>query len=382
MVGPVRKMPSINIPFVDNQGRMNPTWYEFLRAFLATAVTTSDPETIDALTVIAGPGLIEDTNDGISAVTLAVGAGNGLAVNANDVSIDIANQTKVPVSLEDEMLFSDINDNNTLRKTSLRDMGNLIGAAPGGDNTQIQYNNNNFFAGDTGFTTDGAGSVNIVGDLDVDNINLNGNTITTTNTNGDLSLSANGTGTLYAKNHVKMDSNIYIIGAGGSATNGPRFEITSAQINMTQVASSPQVDFAGGSGSNGSFLMRLKNSGNITFASDDSGVLFTKGSGALPLRRTTATTITASTTQTQGQMALTADINEVSTVANANDVVTLPAALAGRHCLVINNGANTLQVFPASGDDLGAGVNTSTTIVAGSRKWFVAFDTVNWEPVI
>jgi hypothetical protein len=89
--------------------------------------------------------------------------------------------------------------------------------------------------------------------------------------------------------------------------------------------------------------------------------------------------ITASTTQTQGQGALTSSINEVSTVANANDTVTLPSAAAGMRVIIINNGANTLQIFPASGDNLGAGVDTATTLAAGSNVEYVAYDATNWE---
>lgn len=86
-----------------------------------------------------------------------------------------------------------------------------------------------------------------------------------------------------------------------------------------------------------------------------------------------ASGITASATQTQGQQPLTANINEVSTVGVANDVVTLPALLAGMGVTVINNGANTLQIFPASGEDLGAGVNTSVTLAAGAAAKFEAY---------
>jgi len=89
--------------------------------------------------------------------------------------------------------------------------------------------------------------------------------------------------------------------------------------------------------------------------------------------------LTASTTQTQGQGALTAEINEVATVANASDTVTLPTAAAGLHITVINNGANTLQIFPASGDNLGAGADTATTLAAGSEAVFIAYDATNWE---
>lgn len=96
------------------------------------------------------------------------------------------------------------------------------------------------------------------------------------------------------------------------------------------------------------------------------------------------TGVTAATTQTQGQGAISVTsgkvnvIYEVATCATANDTVTLPAAVAGLTVLVINNGAQTLQVFPASGDDLGQGVNTATTIAAGASSTFVALDSTDW----
>lgn len=91
--------------------------------------------------------------------------------------------------------------------------------------------------------------------------------------------------------------------------------------------------------------------------------------------------ITASTTQTQGNGALLSSKNEVSTVATTNDTVTLPTASAGLDCIIINNGANTLQIFPASGDDLGAGVDTATTLAAGSTVRYLAWDSTNWATI-
>jgi hypothetical protein len=90
-------------------------------------------------------------------------------------------------------------------------------------------------------------------------------------------------------------------------------------------------------------------------------------------------TMTASTTQTQGQQPITRKIARVTTVANANDVVTLPPAEAGLEVIVINDGANTLQVFPASGDDLGSGVDTSTTQASGSNNRYVGLSAGVWE---
>lgn len=89
--------------------------------------------------------------------------------------------------------------------------------------------------------------------------------------------------------------------------------------------------------------------------------------------------ITASTTQTQGQGALTATINELATVANANDTVTLPSAEVGMVVYVVNNGANTAQIFPASGDNLGQGVDTAETLASGASVTYSAHDATNWD---
>lgn len=102
--------------------------------------------------------------------------------------------------------------------------------------------------------------------------------------------------------------------------------------------------------------------------------------GSFVLSSTTAS-ITASTTQTQGQGALTTEVNEVSVCANANDTVTLPTAAAGKRCVVINNGAQTLRIFPASGDNLGAGVDTATTLASGSNVVYQAYNDTNWESI-
>ena len=88
--------------------------------------------------------------------------------------------------------------------------------------------------------------------------------------------------------------------------------------------------------------------------------------------------LTASTTQSQGQGALTAQVNEISTVANDDDTVTLPTAVTGITIEIVNNGANTLQIFPASGDDLGLGVDVAEELEANESVGFVAYDTTNW----
>ena len=95
------------------------------------------------------------------------------------------------------------------------------------------------------------------------------------------------------------------------------------------------------------------------------------------------TGITASVTQAQGNGPLVSTFNEVDVVGSGNDTVTLPTAVTGKHCTVINNAALILQIFPASGDDLGKGVNSSTTLIGGveASVHFFAIDATTWVTV-
>jgi len=89
--------------------------------------------------------------------------------------------------------------------------------------------------------------------------------------------------------------------------------------------------------------------------------------------------LTAATTQSQGQGVLVSVLNQVATVGTASDVVTLPGASAGQQCVIVNDGANVLQVFPASGDKVDAlAVDASTTIAAGGRATFLGLSSTAW----
>lgn len=113
-----------------------------------------------------------------------------------------------------------------------------------------------------------------------------------------------------------------------------------------------------------------------------SGAVIRSSKGVIGDAEKIQTGITASTTQTQGQQLLTGEVNEIDTVANANDVVTAPPAAASTKPIrVINNGANTLQIFPSPANDLGAGVDTAVTLVAGATVSFIYFDSVTGVPV-
>jgi len=89
--------------------------------------------------------------------------------------------------------------------------------------------------------------------------------------------------------------------------------------------------------------------------------------------------ITASTTQTQGNGTLTANVNEISTIANNDDTVTLPIEVEGFEIVIINNGANTLKIFPPVGDDLGNGTNISTELEVNEEIKLLKLENNSWH---
>lgn len=159
----------------------------------------------------------------------------------------------------------------------------------------------------------------------------------------------------------------------GAPSNGDLYIVPPSATGTDWAGQDGDLAYYDGAGSGGAdewvFVTPLE---GMKFRAADTDKIHEYGGSAWTTlaRMSAAAGITASATQSQGQQPLTNNINEVSTVATTNDVVTAPALLAGNPLTIINNGANTLQVYPAAGDDLGAGVDTSVTITAGNlAKW-------------
>jgi hypothetical protein len=85
---------------------------------------------------------------------------------------------------------------------------------------------------------------------------------------------------------------------------------------------------------------------------------------------------TASVTQTQGSGAQTSSYVNVKTCANENDTITLARNQrgAGTVMFVINSGAETLQVFPYSGEEIvgAGGINLPDYIPAGESRHYIS----------
>ena len=108
----------------------------------------------------------------------------------------------------------------------------------------------------------------------------------------------------------------------------------------------------------------------------------TENGGVLQTHQTTAG-ITAHVGSSQGDGPLTSSINEISVCANANDAVTLPAAVVNQSYIVtiINNGAQVCDVFPASGDDCGGGADTAVALAAGANITYRNYNATTWVAI-
>jgi len=96
--------------------------------------------------------------------------------------------------------------------------------------------------------------------------------------------------------------------------------------------------------------------------------------------------ITAGTTQTQaGATVLVKDINEVTVSGTNGDGVQLPPASKGLRVTIINaDAAQTIQVWPASGDDIDGGATNavdSSAITSGDTRDYEAINSSSWYGV-
>lgn len=92
----------------------------------------------------------------------------------------------------------------------------------------------------------------------------------------------------------------------------------------------------------------------------------------------TTATVTAGT-NAQGQGAITSDYNVVTSTPNNPSGVTLPTATTGRRIIVVNRGANSVNIFPATGAAIDAGAtNASVSLQANGVVIFNASSTTAW----
>jgi hypothetical protein len=76
-------------------------------------------------------------------------------------------------------------------------------------------------------------------------------------------------------------------------------------------------------------------------------------------------------------------LNRVSTVGTAADSVVLPAGKPGMTILVANDGANSLNVFPFTGESINAGAaNAAFAVAAAKSATFTCILTGKWHAIL
>jgi hypothetical protein len=212
-------------------------------------------------------------------------------------------------------------DNSAIKWSDL--VTSIIAEGAGGSTTQIQYNNAGALAGDTGFTTDGAGTETIVGQLNVDNLRLDGNTLSTTAS--DLQL------TPFAGTELDI--------------NFSSSDIMGVQIRGAGATANPRLLFYRG---NTTFLSGLYAGQNDTLTGSGDGIYLRNGvaGGKIFLRDSTGNALTVSAGNTTLSGSLTAGGNISATLSqNATTRVIVSntnagtSAIAG-HTISNNSGAS------------------------------------------
>ena len=144
---------------------------------------------------------------------------------------------------------------------------------------------------------------------------------------------------------------------------------TNAQPNITSVGTLTSLTLSG----------NVTTSGNIYANTGEIRGSNIRSSGYFYRSVTTGVTA-AGTTQTDAT-GFTSEIVEFSTVP-AGSGARLPAAASGMVITIVNTSANTLNVYPASGDTINSlAANIAYTHVSGATLQYVALDNTRWYTV-
>lgn len=248
-----------------------------------------------------------------------------------------------------------------------------------------------FSAGSTGLTpsTGTTGAISLAGTLVV----ANGGTGATTLTglirgNGTLPFTAAAAGTDY---QAPLTFSTGLTNTSGTVT-------VNASQSISTLSNLTSNGFVTTSGGTGALSVTTLGSGVATFLSTPnsanlaSAVTDETGSGALVFATSpslttpslagetfsTTNNVTAGT-NAQGQGALTTDINVITTAAANPSGVTLPTATQGRKILIVNKGANAVNVYPATGATIdGLSVNAAISLPVNGLLEFNASSTTQW----
>lgn len=186
-----------------------------------------------------------------------------------------------------------------------------------------------------------------------------------------------GTGSIILSTGPTITSPTLVTPALGTPTSGVATNLTGTAAGLT----------AGNVTTNANLTGPITSVGNATAIASQTGAGSTFVMQTSPTITTpalsgptvsTAATVTAGS-DAQGQGPLTSDNNVITTAAASPSGATLPTASAGRIITIANQGANTVNVYPASGAAIdGLGANTSIALPAGNIMQFYGASATQW----
>lgn len=153
---------------------------------------------------------------------------------------------------------------------------------------------------------------------------------------------------------------------GGKVAGGPRIlDELSTDSNPTLIPHKAATDIGiGGDGANTLSLI----------ISGIDGLKFADFTGSIIQIPDAAPSVTATAGGGQGSATtLVTSYNVIDSVVSTGDSVKLPGTFfSGSILFVKNDGANSMDIFPATGDDLGQGTNTAEALAAGVGVAYIA----------
>jgi hypothetical protein len=271
--------------------------------------------------------------------------------------------------------------------------------APGGVNTQVQFNDAGTIQGNANLTFDKTtGTLSVGNALSVTGNTNSGNISVTANiTAGNITLSSNivannfttTTGAVTAPIIQNGTSNVTITNNGNitlyiSGNGTARFTATSTGVvaNGTLTVSG-NANIGNIYSTSGTFAGPIQGVTTLTANSNIS----TTSSGSILSNNfvfTGVTTgITANGTSQAAGTVLVKEFNVVSTVTGTNYSVVLPASVAGMKVMIRNNSGNTLYVYPASGSAINLlATNIAYQQNANTTNEFYCTSTTQWYTLV
>ena len=161
---------------------------------------------------------------------------------------------------------------------------------------------------------------------------------------------------------------------GGNNSTNP------LMMNETATATNPVFSF---NSDNDTGIGKAADDQLSLIAGGQEGLRLLEVTGGVILQYHTTTGLTAFAGGGQGSALLLDDsMNVVDIVATAGDSVKLPSAVTGMRVSIVNNDStDSMNVFPNTSDDLGAGVNTAVSLPAGNTVTYQAISVTRWVAV-